>query len=578
MSARKAVPKGFVFKWKGVQTTLTALEPSRLVPSGRSGRKKDKVWVRCSCGGPDRDKDVWVYNLRPKKGATRPHTTSCGCEQKATRAASYKHLKRYREEREPEWTLGRLRTPAIQRHFEILDRRPADTVISQRDSIPVRCKQCRWEGPKEAVSLERYPDSCQRCSGKEPWTLDRVRRAISGKRVLMLEDKVTEDTRDGKTLVRLQDFRFFKCATCGVVKPSTVLSAVRLKSGFCRLCKPDSQWTLGDFRDAVTSLGGKVLGLSAKPDSYLIGVRQKIRVQCPFGHTDLKHANHVVAQQTLCRECSTGLSERMVRADFEAVFGVGFPKARPAWLVNHETGYSLELDGYSDRLRLAFEHDGPHHSGRPIRPGQDATFFNKVATRDATKESLCKENGVKLIRIPCLGEDLAVDNLRAYVLNALEETGISPPFPDAPASVTTTPDGIRILLEAKAIVESRGGTLLTTEYAGSKQPLSVQCSKGHTFPIRLSHLKDKQWRWCRKCYATSLAEDSAATHGFSSYRERVCDWLSKEQCSLVQPKSGEIKADTTVTVRCRCGKVRPMKAAAVLVLKHHGLCRRCWQA
>jgi hypothetical protein len=576
MPARKMVPEGFVFRWKGVRTTLTALHPSRLVPSGVSGQKKDKVWVRCSCNGPNRDKDVWVYNLRPKKGAARPHTTSCGCLQEETRATSYQHLRKYHEEREPKWTLGRLLTPSVLRYFEVLDQRPPGTAIRQRDSVPVRCRGCGWEGGREAVELERHPDSCQRCSGKEEWTLARVRKAIAGKRLLMLADRLAEDARDGRTLVRLQDVRPFKCTNCGFVKPSKVLSAVRLKTRYCRLCKPDSPWTLGEFREEVQGLGGTVLGLPDKPDSYLIGVRKKIRVQCPFRHTDSKHADHVSRQRTLCRECSASLSERIVRAHFEALFGVPFPNVKPAWLLNDKTGYPLELDGFSEELRLAFEHDGPHHSGIPIRPGQGQDFFDQVYARDARKDRLCRRHGVTLIRIDRLREVVPFDGLRAHILDSLKAKGICPPFPDAPESIAPTPDAVRILDEAKALVEARGGTLLTREYLGSRKKLSVRCAKGHKFPIRISHLRDE--RWCPKCNAERLAKEAAARKGFDSYRERITAWLAETGCRLVKPRTGDIRSDTQVVVKCRCGTPRLMQAATVPNLKNHGLCRKCSQA
>lgn len=576
MPARKVVPKGFVFRWKGVKTSLTALKPSRLVSSGSSGKKKDKVSVRCSCGGPDRDKDVWVYNLRPKKGATRSHTTSCGCEQKKTRAASYKHLKRYQGERKPEWTLGRLLTPSILQHFEILDQRPPSTVILQRDPISVRCRACGWTGPREAVELERHPTSCQRCSGKEQWTLTRVREKLAGKRVVMLSDRVTEDTQDGTTLLTLQDIRQFKCINCGKVKPSTVLSAVRLKTRYCKACKPDSPWTLGDFREEVHGLGGKVLGLAHKPDSHLIGVRRKLRVQCPFGHTDKKHANHVSRQRTLCRECSTGLSERIVRAHFEAMFGTCFPKGRPHWLKNDTTRYSLELDGFSEVLRLAFEHDGPHHAGIPIRRGQGQKFFGQVAARDAVKEKLCRQHGVTLIRIECLREVTPLEGLRSSIVEKLKRKGIEPPCPGAPANMVTTPDAVRSLNEAKRLIEVRGGTFLGTSYLGSQQKLPVRCAEGHTFGARISHLR--RGGWCRECYAARLAQEAAARKGFGSYREQIMAWLADADCKLVKPKTGEVRSDTPVVIKCCCGKPRPLKASSVPRLKHNGLCRQCSQA
>jgi hypothetical protein len=473
--------------------------------------------------------------------------------------------------------MGRVRSDAILRHFEIIDSRADDAAILQRDEIRVRCRRCDWRGTKEAVALEQHPESCQRCAGKERWTLTRVRTAIRGKRILLCADQRTSDQTDGRIKVRLSDRRYFRCTHCGAVRKTSIMTAVRLKTHHCKSCKPDSQWTLGDFRELVSDLGGKVLGLANKPGSHLITARQKLAVQCPFGHTDEKHANHVSSQKTLCNECSTGLYERIVRSHFQAIFDTAFPRARPEWLVNDRSGYLLELDGFAPDLNVAFEHDGPHHSGRSIRPGQDEEYFEGVAYRDARKETLCRLNGVSLLRIPSLGDELPIADLRQFILDRCDEMDILPDYPDAPADITTVPDTERLLAQAREIVESRGGTLLATEYLGADQPLAVRCQKGHEFGIRLSHLKDRQWRWCRKCYGEQLAREGAARHGFKTYRERVEAWLAESQCSLVVPVRGPIDARTEITIKCRCRKRRSMSAAGVLLLKHHGLCRSCWQ-
>ena len=45
---------------------------------------------------------------------------------------------------------------------------------------------------------------------------------------------------------------------------------------------------------------------------------------------------------------------------FELLFGVTFPQAYPDWLkLGHRT--KLQLDGYNERLALAFEHHGQYH-------------------------------------------------------------------------------------------------------------------------------------------------------------------------------------------------------------------------
>lgn len=42
-----------------------------------------------------------------------------------------------------------------------------------------------------------------------------------------------------------------------------------------------------------------------------------------------------------------------------------FKKVRPWWLINHETGFFLQLDGYCEKLKFAFENDGIQHHEYP---------------------------------------------------------------------------------------------------------------------------------------------------------------------------------------------------------------------
>ena len=50
----------------------------------------------------------------------------------------------------------------------------------------------------------------------------------------------------------------------------------------------------------------------------------------------------------------TSIGEERYRKIFENILSEKFPNVRPSWLKNHETGYLLELDGYSKSLKLAF--------------------------------------------------------------------------------------------------------------------------------------------------------------------------------------------------------------------------------
>lgn len=472
------------------------------------------------------------------------------------------------------WWLGRIRVPRILRHLAILDHRPDETKISQLDEIEVECLVCHRRDRKPAVAIERHPDACQRCAGKEPWCLGRLRSEIQGKRLLVDANGVA-DKRGDDTQIRLTDILPFKCLTCGDIKQVKVLTVVRLKTATCNRCKERRQWTLGDFRKEVLSLGGTVLELLDKPDTTPIFARQDILVMCPFGHRDRKTPQHVSEQQTLCLECGLGRSERFVRAMFEAMFGELFPQSRPSWLRNHKTGYGMQLDGYCESLQLAFEHDGPHHDGRGIF-GQSEAELNDVQERDALKNLLCDQQGVRLIRIPGLNDRLPREQLRPLILEKCAALGIVVPNPDAEVSeLAITPDDVRLLAEVRAVVESRGGRLISENYLGSSVELEIDCGNGHRFYAAPHKLKDKQYRWCRECYRERLRREGAERHGYESYYARVVAHLKVHGCILLTMESVAFDARTSCRWKCACGVKRCAPAAQVIRSKYHGLCRTC---
>ena len=93
--------------------------------------------------------------------------------------------------------------------------------------------------------------------------------------------------------------------------------------------------------------------------------------------------------------------EEQCRQLFEELFpGYAFPKCRPSWLVNPRTGHPLELDGYNEDLRLAFEYNGPQHYHYPNRYHQSREAFLEQKFRDLVKYQLCNQRGVYLLTIP----------------------------------------------------------------------------------------------------------------------------------------------------------------------------------
>lgn len=67
------------------------------------------------------------------------------------------------------------------------------------------------------------------------------------------------------------------------------------------------------------------------------------------------------------------------------------------WLTNNDTGYKMRVDIFCPSLNLAIEYDGRHHyDPKAFNIGEEG--LAKIKARDAEKECLLSENGIKLVR------------------------------------------------------------------------------------------------------------------------------------------------------------------------------------
>jgi len=101
-----------------------------------------------------------------------------------------------------------------------------------------------------------------------------------------------------------------------------------------------------------------------------------------------------------CPNCSKSRSEKLTREIFERIMGFKFPTVRPDFLKNAETGYNLELDGFNENLKLAFEYNGIQHYQfkKPFHKTEDD--FKKQREHDEFKYKRCIEMGITLISVP----------------------------------------------------------------------------------------------------------------------------------------------------------------------------------
>jgi hypothetical protein len=104
--------------------------------------------------------------------------------------------------------------------------------------------------------------------------------------------------------------------------------------------------------------------------------------------------------------------EDICREILERKYNAKFPTKRPNFLKNPSSGRNLELDGFNEDLKLAFEYNGEQHYKFPNTFHKTEEEFNNQVKRDKFKAKKCKELGIHLIEIPYT---IGVDQLENFI-------------------------------------------------------------------------------------------------------------------------------------------------------------------
>lgn len=174
-------------------------------------------------------------------------------------------------------------------------------------------------------------------------------------------------------------------------KHTTMIRLSNFQNGSrCMECYGKSRKNIEYVTKKAAEAGYKVLSTEYK------NIRTKITLSCSNNHIWYPSASDIFTNKTHCRFCDVSLAENECRKIFEDFFNKTFPTVRPDFLRNPLTGRNLELDGFCEDLRLAFEYDGEYH----YRIITDQKALQTIQNRDLLKNELCVNNNIKLIRIP----------------------------------------------------------------------------------------------------------------------------------------------------------------------------------
>lgn len=135
--------------------------------------------------------------------------------------------------------------------------------------------------------------------------------------------------------------------------------------------------------------------------------------------------NNVIGQKTWCPECGIYYQkENQFRKLFEYVLGFSLDKAKPSWNINPKTGFLLELDGYNEKEKIAFEYQGRHHYQDNVFKNSNQTL-EEVQFKDKIKAQHCKEKGIALIIIDGRKKIQSSKSMIKHIISLLEHYNIS---------------------------------------------------------------------------------------------------------------------------------------------------------
>lgn len=267
------------------------------------------------------------------------------------------------------------------------------------------------------------------------------------------------------------------------------------KGTWCRKCYGTAKSTLKEIQELAIERGGKCLSDSYKNDAT------KMEWLCSENHIWIATPNNI-KRGKWCPTCTKGIGERTCRLSFEKIFGKDFNSIRPNWLKNN-LGNKMELDGYNEELKIAFEHQGrQHYSTTNVnhRFVKQSTIDN-----DKQKAEICKNLGVKIIYIPEVFTDVKLNDLISYIIKQLDQKNISYPKKSKkiilnPSEVYTYTKNRELIIReerAKKLIEESGAKTIDIYRTNSGVKIRVECKNNHILSTTTSQIL--KGIVCRKC-------------------------------------------------------------------------------
>jgi hypothetical protein len=187
---------------------------------------------------------------------------------------------------------------------------------------------------------------------------------------------------------------------------NTIFGSIKHQGTWCPECYGNKKLTIDKCIDHATTKGGKCLS------TKYVNNRTYIDWKYQKGHTFSSYFDNVKNQNQWCPRCSNYRSEELTREIFERLTGHVWKKIRPPWLER------LELDGYCEELKTAFEYQGTQHV-KHFPHFHTEQQFEEQCCRDILKQLICADRGIRLIAIPHTYDFRRPDELEKFIRESI---------------------------------------------------------------------------------------------------------------------------------------------------------------
>jgi hypothetical protein len=248
-------------------------------------------------------------------------------------------------------------------------------------------------------------------------------------------------------------------------------------------------------------------------------------------------------------------------------------------------GFPLEFDGYCSDLRVAFEHQGPHHySEEKLFHRDDLISRSQRIENDKRKKEYAVLNNIELIIVPWIPVKLELPRVVEFLREKTQE------YPTLESALLmslesfvvdwkklTNHRNTQLTKRVRSQVELKGGTLISDIVLHATSKIEVSCQHEHRFITCWN--KIDQGRWCPVCGGSrrkSLVDcqNVASDHGGSCLSQVYVNAKTKLQWRCAyghewDASYNHIKTGTWCPV-CAGNRRRPIQMFVDLARKKGG--------